>query len=260
MPEFRLHPENDEFSMNFYTDLFGDIIPVKLAGHDYTYFAPWDDISFLRGVQPVLYDMYDRPEYLHRIMGLLVAAKTAELDFIEANIPADNTGSGLHCTPAYISLSDDPDTVNKTAWFRTMAQMFSTVSPAMHEEFDLAYTAPMSERFQYTYYGCCEPLDNKIPVLKKNFKNLRKLGVSPWADPESCAEQIKGDYVYSRKPNPANVAVKTDPDVIRKETEDTVKARSVSRQGFNAFRNAELICGKRYFPQNAGTNGYSGLS
>ena len=37
------------------------------------------------------------------------------------------------------------------------------------------------------------------------------------------AERLGGNYVYSRKPNPANVAVKTDPEVIRKETETTVK-------------------------------------
>ena len=224
MPEFELHPEWDEANMAFYTELLGDAMPVKLVGHDYIYFPPWDNISTLRGVQPILFDMYDRPEYLHRIMEKLVAAKTAELDFIEASMPVDNTGSNLHCTPAYISGLGSPDMGLKATWFRTMAQMFSTVSPAMHEEFDLAYTAPMSERFAFTYYGCCEPLDNKIQILKKNFKNLRKLGVSPWADINSCAEQIGGDYVYSRKPNPANVAVKTDPDLIRNETEETVKA------------------------------------
>ena len=30
--------------------------------------------------------------------------------------------------------------------------------------------------------------------------------------------------MLARKPNPANVALKTDPEVIRKETEETVKA------------------------------------
>jgi hypothetical protein len=35
---------------------------------------------------------------------------------------------------------------------------------------------------------------------------------------------MEGNYVYSRKPNPANVAIKADPEVIREETEDVVKA------------------------------------
>ena len=33
------------------------------------------------------------------------------------------------------------------------------------------------------------------------------------------AEYIGNKYVYARKPNPANVAISTDADVIRKETE-----------------------------------------
>ena len=64
---------------------------------------------------------------------------------------------------------------------------------------------------------------NKIEILK-GISNLRKLGVSPWANVECCAEQIGGNYVFARKPNPAFVAIKTDTDQIRRETEASVKA------------------------------------
>ncbi len=37
------------------------------------------------------------------------------------------------------------------------------------------------------------------------------------------AEQMGGKYVYARKPNPAHVAIHTDPQVIREETEKTVR-------------------------------------
>ena len=40
---------------------------------------------------------------------------------------------------------------------------------------------------------------------------------------EKCAEQIGGDYVLARKPNPSHVAINTDPEVIRREIEETVK-------------------------------------
>ena len=104
-----------------------------------------------------------------------------------------------------------------------MAQTFGVISPAMFEEFEVDYLLSVAKRFKYTYYGCCEPLDDKIGVLKK-IPNLRKIGCSPWASVERCAEQIRGDYVLSRKPNPAHVAISTDPDVIRREVEETVKA------------------------------------
>ena len=53
--------------------------------------------------------------------------------------------------------------------------------------------------------------------------NLRKVGVSPWAKQEIMAERLGGNFVFARKPNPAHVAIRTDPEVIRKETEHTVK-------------------------------------
>ena len=66
-------------------------------------------------------------------------------------------------------------------------------------------------------------MDDRIDLIK-TIKNLRKIGVSPWANVEKCAEQIGKDYVFARKPNPSHVAIKTDPDLIRRETEATVKA------------------------------------
>ena len=41
---------------------------------------------------------------------------------------------------------------------------------------------------------------------------------------ETSVEMICGNYVYSRKPNPANVVSITDPTVIRREIEETVIA------------------------------------
>jgi hypothetical protein len=107
-------------------------------------------------------------------------------------------------------------------WCRSMAQSFGIISPDMFKEFEIDYLQSVAKRFAYTYYGCCEPLDDKIDVLKA-IPNLRKIGCSPWANVEKCAEQIRGDYVLARKPNPANVAIQTDPEVIRQEIEETVK-------------------------------------
>ena len=219
-PVLKLRPDKDAARMEFYTDLLGDTIPVKLYGYDYFYFAPWDKITRLRGVEPILMDMYDRPEYLHAIIKKYVSAAHAELDFVETNLEVLPTPS-LHCTPGAVSgLAGEG---LKATWCRSMAQTFGVISPAMFEEFEVDYLLSVAKRFQYTYYGCCEPLDDKISVLKK-IPNLRKIGCSPWASVEKCAEQIGGDYVLSRKPNPAYVAISTDPDVVRNEIEETVKA------------------------------------
>lgn len=219
-------PEQDKKNKERAEELLGGLLPVRLCGRQICY-APWDSISMLRGVEPILYDMIDRPEFLHKIiaaytenwMGILTQME--ELGILDNELPA------LHCTPAYTSdLPKTPvgeKTPLKNVWFRSMAQMFSTVSPAMHEEFDLQYLRPLMARCGLVYYGCCEALDNKIEMLK-TIPNLRKVGVSPWANVVSCAEQLQSDYVFARKPNPAFVSGSFDADTVRKETEETIRA------------------------------------
>ena len=158
---------------------------------------------------------------MHAIMQKLVERTAMQMDFIETHLHVDPHIENLHCTPAAVSgLAEDG---LKATWYRGMSQCFSSVSPAMFREFELDYILPLASRFAYTYYGCCEPLDDRIDLLKP-IPNLRKLGVSPWANVEKCAEQIGKDYVLSRKPNPSHVAHATDPDVIRREAEESVRA------------------------------------
>lgn len=220
IPTFTARPDKDEKAIAFYTDLLGEAMPVKLCGRGYLYDAAWDKIVRYRGLEAVIYDFYDRPEYLHAIRQRFLDIVQAEMDFVEQNLHVDPTAPNLHCTPAYISgLAEDGW---KATWYRTMAQGFSDVSPSMHDEFDIQYSLQIASRYAYTYYGCCEPLDRKLDVIFK-IPNLRKVGVAPWAREEIMAERLGGNYVYARKPNPANVAIATDTDVIRRETEKTVK-------------------------------------
>jgi hypothetical protein len=131
----------------------------------------------------------------------------------------------LHCTPPYTSALPAKSTPGsarkKDIWFRGMAQMFSTVSPAMFKEFELDYMAPLMAQCALTYYGCCEPLDNRIQLLK-TIPNLRKIGVSPWANEEKSAEQIGPNYVYARKPNPAAISGTINETALRQEIQKTI--------------------------------------
>ena len=116
-----------------------------------------------------------------------------------------------------------------------MAQIFSEVSPEMHEEFALAYEKKFLNRFGLVYYGCCEPLDRKVDVVSRNLPALRKISMSPWVDPVRGAEAIAGRFVYSAKPNPAFLATdgQWDRDSARKE----IGSMLAATEG----RNIELI-------------------
>ena len=105
-----------------------------------------------------------------------------------------------------------------------LAQMFSTVSPDMFREFEVHYSARICERFGLVYYGCCDPLENKMDEVRM-IPNVRKVSMSPWVDQEKGAAEIRGEFVYSRKPNPALVAKdRFDADEIRS---DLVATREV---------------------------------
>jgi hypothetical protein len=55
--------------------------------------------------------------------------------------------------------------------------------------------------------------------------NLRKVSMSPWANEQRGAAEIGGDYVYSRKPNPAQLAYGAfDPEEVREHLTTTIRA------------------------------------
>jgi hypothetical protein len=198
----------------------GDILPVRITGATQCGVASWDDISRYRGVTPILMDLIDRPAYSHAVIEKITQCKESELAQREALGLLDNSALSLHCTPW---LTDDlPKPVDgivtrKNIWGRGTAQIFGSVSREMHEEFDLEYMKRTVGTCGLVYYGCCEPLHNKIDLVEK-IPNLRKIGVTPWADVNVAAEIIGGRYVVSNKPNPAAVAVPVlNEDALRRE-------------------------------------------
>ena len=108
-------------------------------------------------------------------------------------------------------------------WGFATAQIFSEVSPAMHEEFALRYEIQFLSRFGLNCYGCCEPLHLKMNEVRK-IPRLRRVSMSPYVDLAKGAEEIGDQYIYSRKPNPAILAsVAWNPDAVRKSTRDDLE-------------------------------------
>jgi hypothetical protein len=226
-PVVTAFPDKDKANAEIASDILGDILPVRYRGTG-IHFAPWDEIARFRGIEPILLDMMERPELLHRTMEKYTEFGLSQMEQMENLGLLDYGVTALHCTPPYVDDLPRSDYAGgkvrlKDVWFRGMAQMFSSASPAMRDEFDLRYMRKMMEKCGLVYYGCCEPLDRSIPYLKK-IPNMRKIGVSPWANVQSSAEQIQGDYVFARKPNPALVAGGFDAEEVRRETKETIEA------------------------------------
>ena len=102
-----------------------------------------------------------------------------------------------------------------------LAQMLGSVSPKMFQEFEVDYTSRICERFGLVYYGCCDPLHDRMAQVRM-IPKVRKVSMSPWVDEELGAAAIGSDFIYSRKPNPAHVAMEDfHPDLVREHLEMT---------------------------------------
>ena len=230
MPEVTLDQAAWDRNHALLSEVFDGAIPVEKVGTKATSIAPWDFLVRLTGVEEVLMDIGTRPDYVHKIMDRLTSAYMRRLDrYVELNVLALNNDRWLGGGPQYtdeLPPGDyDPARVRTSdVWGRTMSQIFSAVSPAMHEEFALQYECRWLSRFGLTYYGCCEPLDKKVGILRKNVPNLRKISMSPWIDFDVAIENVGTDYVFSWKPNPAIFAEDDwDPDFVRRDMEQTLK-------------------------------------
>jgi hypothetical protein len=191
-------------------EIFDGILEVRVEGSIPVY-SMWDTIVMWRNPEAILYDLVDRPEFLHKLAQKLTDASLAMLDSMEKQSLLGRPQSWIHCTGAFTDELPAPGynperPRAKDLWTYGMSQIFSSVSPEMHEEFEHPYLAPWFERFGLVYYGCCEPLDHKLPMIRR-LPNVRKISMSPWVDVERGAEAIGRDFVFSRKPSPAFLAM-----------------------------------------------------
>lgn len=215
-------------------DIFGDILPVKKVGKKGTWFAPWDQLVKWWGVEKALLDLADRPEMVTAAISRLVEAYLFELDqwdtigLLTRNDDNTRIGSGGFGHTSELPSKDyDSAHVHPTdMWGCATAQIFSSVSPTMHWEFALKHEIRWLERWGLTYYGCCEPLDIKMDILRR-IPNLRKVSISPWVNIDRAVNAVRSDYVCSRKPSPAVFATETwNPEQARFELQDFLeKAR-----------------------------------
>lgn len=189
----------------------------------------WAAIDLI-GLEALMLLMYDEPDGLQALMAFLRDDHLQTLDWFEQQglLTLNNDdayiGSG---SIGYTDLLPQADAVPgapvrlKDLWGLSESQETVSVSPAMFEEFVFPYQLPVISRFGLSYYGCCEPVNNRWHIIKQ-IPNLRRVSVSPWADEEAMAANLSHEYIYCRKPNPAYVSTKWDEAVIREDLRNTL--------------------------------------
>lgn len=230
--ELRVDRERTAAWGHFLETHFGDILPVRRrASYWWTTGLTWSAINLI-GLEPLMLAMYDNPEGLHRLMAFLRDDVLHMLDWFERegllslNDEGDYVGSG---TLGWTDELPQPDMPPEgpvrvqDLWGLSESQETVGVSPEMFETFIFPYQLPVIRRFGLSYYGCCEPVHLRWPIIRR-IPNLRCVSVSPWCDQAVMAEALGQDYIFCRKPNPALISTGVfDEDAIREDLRTTLR-------------------------------------
>ena len=194
--------------------VLGDLLAVRLKERWWWSLGMTWTLVNLRGLEQIMFDIYDYPDQLHQLMGILRDGTLAKLDFLQENglLSLNNDGTyvgsgGFGYTRELPQKDFDGKTIRTCdLWGFCESQETTTFSPEMFAEFIFPYQLPILERFGLNCYGCCEPLDKRWYVVK-NAPRLRRVSVSPWANLADMADKLGEQYIYSMKPHPGDLAV-----------------------------------------------------
>jgi len=232
MPEVTVDWEATDRTLDRLSELYKGILEVEKRGVSGHWFAIMDDFIQWRSINQAFIDMSDRPEWVHAWMDRLTEWQLSRLEQLEElgclslNNGVNYVGPGGYGLTDHLPQPDfDGGRVRAVdTWGHATTQIFSEVSPAMHDEFALAYEGRFLERFGLAGYGCCEPLDGKVDIIRKRIPNLRRLSMSPWVDCARGAEAVGTDLIFSWKPNPAMIGTEQwNEAYVRSEIRDCLE-------------------------------------
>jgi len=211
-------------------ELYDGILTVETGGITGHWYAPLDSFITWRGIEQTFLDMLDRPAWLHGWLERMCRFELSLLDQYEqlGVLALNNDGrrigsGGIGYTDLLPQDDFDGEHVRLIdQWGHATTQIFSEVSPPMHEEFALAYEKRFLSRFGLCNYGCCEPLDLKVDLVLRHAPNVRRISMSPKANVARGAEALGKRAIFSYKPNPAILGMEGwDVDFARSELRDT---------------------------------------
>ncbi len=199
------------------SDLYDGILRVEKRGPDFFWLCPMDWFIQWRGIEQMFVDLLERPEWIHDALERITVGYLSYIEQLERlNVLSPSNGNtrlgsgGYGWTDELPQPDFDGRHVRlKDMWARASTQIFTEgVSPEMHEEFAIRYEDRVLQRFGLSCYGCCEPLDMKMHVVRQ-IGNLRRVSMSPWVNIDRAAEAVGEDYVFTHKPNPTIVSMHT---------------------------------------------------
>jgi hypothetical protein len=192
IPKIELDCEATERVAELADEILGDLLNVRVKTSWWWSLGMTWMLVALRGMEQMMYDLFDRPDLIHRLMAILRDGTMALLDYLEEERLLSLNNDGTYIGSGGLGWSDElpqPDFDGKVRlhdmWGFAESQETVGVSPSMFAEFFFPYQLPILER-------------------------------SPWADRATMAEMLGDCYIYSMKTNPTDLSTGTfDEDRIR---------------------------------------------
>ena len=223
LPQFEYDNGATEAKLGRAHDLLGDILPVRVRCHPPLGGSLAVYAAELRGLSELMLDMAEAPERVHRLMAHLRDGVLGSL----RQVVATGRLTPNHRGPMAYSMFSDPIAPApadgrldcRHLWLWTDSQELEQVSPAMWEEFCLAYQRPIVELFGRSAYGCCENLTHKIDGVL-SLPNLRVFVASAWTDLDRVIEKAGPRYAIQWRQKASDVVFPDDVAAIQRHLED----------------------------------------
>ena len=252
--ELIVDSEATQQEFEWLSEIFGDILEVRRVGVKELCFTPSDSLALMRGMEQFFIDLVERPAWIHRLLkrisdsDLYCTRRAEAAGILDLNNESKGAAGIFDSEPEFITDElpapdfDGKHVRLKDMWAIAAAQVFSEISPAMHEEFATQYEAPCMELFGANGYGCCEPLHKKMDLVRK-LPRVKRVSMSPWVNWVEGAEAVGSDIIYSAKPTPSLVqGMNWNLDLCRKEIVTIIDAAKANACQLELILNGTLTC------------------
>jgi hypothetical protein len=219
LPVYQVETAASRERLQKHEELLDGILEVRLTGGQIRSATLGTDAADLRGLETMMMDMATEPDLMRRLMACLRDTVLAGMDAVE--------DAGL-VSPNHFGPMTESDPVGppvgagrpfwSNCWCQANSQEFDQVSPAMWEEFCLAYQKPIFARFGRVAYGCCENLTHKIRGVL-SIPNLRVFVCSAWTSLDTLLEEVSPAYCIMWRQKASDVVFARDEAGLRRDLE-----------------------------------------
>lgn len=195
-------------------ELTGGLLPIKFHS-DELHYGPFEWAVRLRGMDNLLYDVIDRPEFVHRLMDFITEGMIRYHRAREAAGAVDAEASwAIHMI--YDDVPPGKENLLSGCWAYIHAQSAASLSPRMYAELVHPYNARIASLFGKVYYHGCEDLSAKAEIIK-HLPNLRLFHVSPWTPVEPVVKVLGNRFALEVHSHPTKVLFEFSEQEIREE-------------------------------------------